>query len=132
MSAPARSLAPAAAREPRTRTPAARPPTSPSPSPRRRARRGTPAFWVLTAIVVTALVVGIVSLSALAVQASFHADAIQQRLGGLVQQQRVLREEVAAASAPSRVMRWARGEGMVMPERVVILRVPAADPGPGA
>ena len=76
--------------------------------------------------------VGIVSLSALAVQASFRADDLQEQLAGLVQQQQVLREQVAAASAPSRVMRWARGEGMVMPERVVILRVPPSDAGPSA
>jgi cell division protein FtsL len=78
------------------------------------------------------LVVGIVSLSALAVQASFGSDDLQQRLGALTQQQQVLREEVASASAPSRIMRWARSEGMVMPERVVILRTPASDPGSGA
>jgi cell division protein FtsL len=129
VSAPARSLPPVPAKQ--TRTSAARPPISPSPYPRRRARRGTPAFWVLTAIIATALVVGIVSLSALAVQASFRTDDLHVRLGGLLQQQQVLREQVAAASAPSRVMRWARGEGMVMPERVVILRIPA-DPGSGA
>jgi cell division protein FtsL len=81
---------------------------------------------VLTALIVTALVVGIVSLSALAVQASFRSDDLQVQLGGLVQQQQVLREQVAAASAPSRVMRWARSEGMVMPDRVVILRIPSS------
>ena len=124
MSAPARSLKIPTRSTPRPRTPAARPPTSPSPYPRRRARRGTPAFWVLTALIVTGLVVGIVSMSALAVQASIRSDALQQQLGGLIQQQQVLREQVAAASAPSRVMRWARGAGMVMPDRVVILRIP--------
>jgi len=131
VSAPARSLAPATAPVRRTRPSAARPPVSPSPSPLRRARRGTPPFWVLTAIIATSLVVGIVSLSALAVQAGFRSDDLRERLGGLQAQQQVLREEVAAASAPSRVMRWARGEGMVMPDRVVILRIPA-DPEPGA
>jgi cell division protein FtsL len=87
---------------------------------------------VLTALVITGLVVGIVSLSALAVQASFRSDDLSARLGELVQQQQVLREQVAAASAPSRVMRWARGEGMVMPDRVVILRIPSAGTGSGA
>jgi hypothetical protein len=80
----------------------------------------------------TALVVGIVSLSALAVQASFRSDDLTERLGSLMQEQQVLRERVAAASAPSRVMSWARDEGMVMPDQVVILRIPAADPGAGA
>jgi hypothetical protein len=132
VSAPARSLAPATRPRPGPRTPAARPPTSPSPYPPRRARRGTPAFWVLTALILTSLVVGIVSLSALAVQASFGTDDLTERIGGLVQQRLVLREQVAAASAPSRVMRWARDEGMVMPDRVVILRIPSTDAGPGA
>jgi cell division protein FtsL len=127
MSAPARSIRPQAAPAPSRRPPAARPPTSPSPYPRRRARRGTPAFWTLTAVLITGLVVGIVSLSALAVQASFGSDDLREQLGGLQQQQQVLREQVAAASAPSRVRRWARGEGMVMPDRVVILRIPPSE-----
>jgi cell division protein FtsL len=125
VSAPARSLAPRAAPTPSRRLPAARPPISPSPYPRRRARRGTPAFWSLTAVLITGLVVGIVSLSALAVQSGFRSDDLRDELAGLQQQQLALREQVAAASAPSRVMRWARGEGMVMPDRVVILRIPA-------
>jgi len=130
VSAPARSLAPQPAPTPSRRPPAARPPISPSPYPRRRARRGTPAFWALTAVLITGLVVGIVSLSALAVQAGFRTDDLRDQLSALQQQQQVLSERVAAASAPSRVMRWARGEGMVMPERVVILRIPVSqDPG---
>ncbi len=129
MSAPARSLSPATPPRPRPRTPAARPPISSSPYPRVRARRGTPAFWVLTALIITGLVVGIVSLSALAVQSSFRSDDLTERLGVLAQEQQVLREQVAAASAPSRVMRWARDEGMVMPDRVVILRIPSAGAG---
>jgi cell division protein FtsL len=106
MSAPARSIRPQAA-----------------PAPSRR----PPAFWTLTAVLITGLVVGIVSLSALAVQASFGSDDLREQLGGLQQQQQVLREQVAAASAPSRVRRWARGEGMVMPDRVVILRIPPSE-----
>jgi len=86
----------------------------------------------LTAVIVTALIVGIVSLSALAVQASFRSDDLSEQLAGSMQQQQVLRENVAAASAPSRIMRWARHEGMVMPERVVILRVPTSGAGSGA
>jgi len=129
MSAPARSLvSPAPKRADPSRTPAARPRTTPSPNHRARARRGTPPFWVI----VTAMVVGIVSLSALAVQASFRSDALRQQLGSLTQRQQSLREDVAAASAPSRVMGWARKEGMVMPERVVIIRVPSDPSGLGA
>ncbi|HEY6652377.1 MAG TPA: hypothetical protein VI364_08770 [Actinomycetota bacterium] len=86
----------------------------------------------MTALIVTGMIVGIVSLSALAVQASFRSDDLRQQLGSLTQRQQSLREDVAAASAPSRVMRWARSEGMVMPERVVILRVPSDPSGLGA
>ena len=69
MSAPARSLpSPIPKRADPSRTPAARPRATPSPHHRARARRGTPPFWVMTALIVTAMVVGIVSLSALAVQ----------------------------------------------------------------
>jgi hypothetical protein len=75
-------------------------------------------------VLITGLVVGIVSLSALAVQGGFRSDDLREQLAGLQQEQQVLHEQVAAASAPSRVMRWARGEGMVMPDRVVILRIP--------
>jgi cell division protein FtsL len=82
-------------------------------------------------VLITGLVVGIVSLSAFAVQAGFRSDDLREQLGGLQQEQQVLREQVAAASAPSRVMRWARGEGMVMPDRVVILRIPSGQ-GPRA
>jgi len=86
----------------------------------------------MTAVIVTTMVIGIVSLSALAVQASFRSDDLRQQLVSLTQQQQSLREDVAAASAPSRVMRWARKEGMVMPERVVIIRIPSGASGLGA
>jgi hypothetical protein len=133
MTAPARILvSPAPKRADPSRTPAVRPRPIPSPHHRGRARRGTPPFWVMTALIVTGMIVGIVSLSALAVQASFRSDDLRQQLGSLTQRQQSLREDVAAASAPSRVMRWARSEGMVMPERVVILRVPSDPSGLGA
>ena len=133
MSAPARILvSPVPKRADPSRTPAARPRPTPSPHHRGRARRGTPPFWVMTALIVTGMIVGIVSLSALAVQASFRSDDLRQQLGSLTQRQQSLREDVAAASAPSRVMRWARSEGMVMPERVVILRLPSDPSGLGA
>ncbi|MGE5226062.1 MAG: hypothetical protein ACM3OO_04230 [Planctomycetaceae bacterium] len=126
--APARGPVPSTERARPTRTPAARPRTSTPPHPRRRARRGTsPAFWVLTAVVVTAMVVGIVSLSALVVQASFRVDALQSQIARLTDQQRVLHEQVAAESSPARIQEWARTQGLVMPGNgdVVVLRVPA-------
>jgi cell division protein FtsL len=136
--APARSPAPTGTRTPKTpsrarpaRTPAARPRTSTAPRRRRRARRGpTPAFWILTAIVVTAMVVGVVSLSVLVVQSSFRADDLRAHIGELGDRQQVLTEEMASLSSPARIASWARRYGMVIPDRVVVLRVqdpPAGD-----
>jgi cell division protein FtsL len=113
-----------------TRTAAARPP-HPSPPLRERARRGSPfAFWILVAFVGAAMVLGIASLSALLVQASFQIDDLRSSVASLEQQHEVLREQVAADSSPQRVMQWARERGMQMPERVVIVHLPATE-GPG-
>jgi cell division protein FtsL len=101
-------------------------PEIPIPShPRRRARRGSPAFWVLAAGVITASVVGIVSVSALLVQTSFQVDAAAGRISSLLAERDRLREQAAELSSPSRVRVWALAQGMVVPDRVVILRVPA-------
>ena len=79
------------------------------------------------------MVVGVVSLSALQVGSSLRSDALRGQLATLAEQQAELRREVATLSAPSRVMTWAHGKGMVMPENVVILRVsPATAAEPGA
>ena len=134
MSTAARSLpSPTPRAEPRVRpprAPAARPPRATPPRPHRRARRGSPfAFWILVAVVAGILIIGIASLSALLVQTSFHGDDPQTQLGTLQQQHEVLREQVAAASSPQRIMEWARQRGMQMPEHVVILHLPAADGG---
>jgi cell division protein FtsL len=77
------------------------------------------------------MVVGIVSLSALVVQASFRVDSLQSRIAQLTDQQRVLHEQVAAESSPARIQTWARQEGLVMPGDVVVLRVPGTQ-GSGA
>lgn len=135
MSAPARTLeVPASLPIPRvrpSRTPAARPPRATPPRPHRRARRGSPfAFWILVAVVAGILIIGIASLSALLVQSSFQGDDLRTQLTSLEQQHEVLREQVAAESSPQRIMEWARVRGMQMPERVVILHLPAADEAP--
>ena len=136
MSAPARTLGPSpsgtdlrttkpSVRSPRTA--AARPP-HPSPPHRERARRGSPfAFWVLVAVVAADLIIGIASLSALLVQASFQIDDLRTSVASLEQQHEVLREQVAADSSPQRVMQWARERGMQMPDRVVIVHLPARE-----
>jgi cell division protein FtsL len=111
------------------RTPAARPTTSSPPQSYKRARRGsTPVFWLFTALIVSGMVVGIVSLSALIVQSSFRIDDLQARIAGLSDHQETLTERLAAASSPGRVQAWARTHDMVMPEHVVVLRVPAPPP----
>jgi cell division protein FtsL len=108
-----------------SRTAAARPPRITPPHPHRRARRGSPfAFWVLVAVVAAILVIGIASLSALFVQSSFSVDDLRSSLGALEQQQETLREQVAEASSPHRVMAWARQRGMEPPANVVILPLP--------
>ncbi len=108
-----------------SRTTAARPPLHTPPHPHGRARRGSPvAFWILVATLAAVLIIGIASLSALFVQSSFTVDQLQTSLSGLQQQRDVLREEVAQASSPQRVMEWARARGMRTPEHVVILPLP--------
>jgi hypothetical protein len=79
------------------------------------------------AVVAGVLIIGIASLSALLVQTSFQGDDLRTRLTSLQQQHEVLREQVAADSSPQRIMEWARVRGMQMPERVVILHLPAAE-----
>lgn len=131
MSRPAPALAPTPTyrRVRPTRTPAAPPATSlPSPS-RRRARRGNPtAFWVLTGLLVTALVVGIVSLSALLVRSSFRVDELRARIAEAAETQQALHQEVAGLSSPSRIQRWARDAGFIVPDDIVILSVPGGHP----
>jgi cell division protein FtsL len=134
MSAPARSLQPARTRSRLTDPPArperaaaARPP-HPSPSQRERARRGSLfAFWILVAVIGAMLILAIASLSALLVQASFQIDDLRANVASLEQQHEVLREQAAADSSPQRVMQWARERGMQMPDRVVIVRLPASE-----
>ena len=105
---------------------AASPSRSTPPHPHRRARRGSPlAFWILVAVLAATLIIGIASLSALLVQASFQVDDLRGSLGALQQQHEVLRERVAADSAPERVMAWASDRDMQMPEQVVIVRLPS-------
>ena len=76
------------------------------------------------------LIIGIASLSAMLVQTSFQGDDLRTQLGSLQQQHEVLREQVAAASSPQRIMEWARERGMRMPEDVEILHLPATDREP--
>ena len=136
MSVPARTASSTAVRQPPRvrppRTTAARPPRHTPPHPHGGARRGSPvAFWILVAVLGAVLIIGIASLSALFVEASFSVDDLQTSLGALQQQHDDLREQVAQASSPERVMEWARVRGMRMPDHVVTLPLPS-QPGGGA
>jgi cell division protein FtsL len=88
---------------------------------------------VLTAVVVTVLVVGVVSISALLVKASFQAEALEVRIGELRDGHEVLAREVAVLSSPSRVQAWARMHGLDRPDQTpIILRLPPeGEPGRG-
>jgi cell division protein FtsL len=81
-------------------------------------------------VVAGVLIIGIASLSAMLVQASFQGDDLRTQLGTLQQQHEVLREQVAAASSPQRIMEWARERGMQMPQSVRTLHLPASDGEP--
>jgi outer membrane murein-binding lipoprotein Lpp len=136
MSVPARTASsPAGTPAPHvrpSRTTAARPPRHTPPHPHGGARRGSPvAFWIMVAVLAAVLIIGIASLSALFVQSSFAVDDLQSSFGTLQQQHDVLREEVAQASSPQRVMEWARARGMRTPDDVVILPLPA-EPATGS
>lgn len=106
------------------RTPAARPRTDPS-RPRRRVRRGLhPTFIVFASFVIVLLVLGVVAVNAMLAQTAFAVHSIQTRVTELATQQDVLATDVARLSSPSRIAAWAERYKMVLPEDVVILRVP--------
>ncbi len=135
MSLPAREAerwAPAPQRRPRRRAespaqpPATRPPIPTPPHPHRRARRGHhTAFWVLTAVVVSSLVVGLVSVNAMRVDAAYRSRSLAEEIRTMSDQRRTLVNDVARLSSPSRVGRWAVRRGLVHPAAgdVVILQV---------
>ncbi len=109
------------------RAPAARPPTLKPPHPNRRARREHhSAFWILTAVIVSGMVVGLVSLNAMRVDAAYRTRSVSERVRLLTDERRTLVNDVARLSSPSRIGSWARREGLVHPASgdVVILQVP--------
>ncbi len=135
MSLPAREAerwAPAPHHRPRRRAesparpPATHPPIPTPPHPHRRARRGHhTAFWVLTAVVVSSLVVGLVSVNAMRVDAAYRSRSLAEEIRTMSDERRTLVNDVARLSSPSRVGRWAVRRGLVHPAAgdVVILQV---------
>jgi cell division protein FtsL len=132
MSVPARQLPAPRPREPsfrpsRAAPPARHPAARPTPStpPQRRARRGSsPAFWLLAAVLVSALVFGIVGVNALVVNTTYRMTEVVDRVRALEERHDELEVEVARLSSPSRIATWADVVGMVVPEAgsSVILR----------
>jgi cell division protein FtsL len=129
---PVRRRAVSPARAPATRPPV---PNPPHPHPHRRTRRGHhTAFWVFTAVVVSSLVVGLVSVNAMRVDAAYRGRSVSAQVRALSDEQRTLVNDVARLSSPSRIGRWARLQGLVHPAPgdVVILQVPGASGQTGA
>ena len=97
------------------------------PHPHRRVRRGHhTAFWVLTAVVVSSLVVGLVSVNAMRVDAAYRSRSLAEEIRTMSGERRTLVNDVAHLSSPSRIGRWAVRQGLVHPAPgdVVILQVP--------
>ena len=111
------------------RQPATHPPVPIPPHPQRRARRGHhTAFWIFTAIVVSTLVVGLVSVNAMRVDAAYRSRSLLEQVRTMSDEQRTLVNDVARLSSPSRIGRWALRRGLVHPAAgdVVILQVPGS------
>lgn len=109
---------------PPARKPAARPRTDLS-RPRRPARRGLHAtFIVFASSVIILLVLGVVAVNAMFAQTAFAVHSIQTRVTELAAQHDALATDVARLSSPSRIAAWAERYKMVLPNDVVILRVP--------
>jgi cell division protein FtsL len=105
-------------------------------APPRRARGTTrrafhPAFWIMTAALVTGMIVGLASLSAMLVQTSFRVDELEATIATERDAHEELTVQVASRSSPSRIATWALGRGMVMPDEVVVVQVPGPTRGAG-
>jgi cell division protein FtsL len=111
------------------RQPATHPPVPNPPHPHRRTRRGHhTAFWILTAIVLSSLVVGLVSVNAMRVDAAYRSRSLGEQVRILRAEQRTLVNDVAHLSSPSRIGTWAYRQGLVHPAAgdLVILQVPGS------
>jgi len=99
---------------------------------RRRARRGLRGFLLLATVLVTASLVGLVSLQAILAQSSFRTAELQTQIGDLADRHGVLTSEVARLSAPGRVAAWAEAHGMRAADvgHIVIVTVPSDDASP--
>jgi cell division protein FtsL len=98
------------------------------------ARRRRLPFLILSALLVSVLVVGVVSVQAFVAQTSFKIQELTDRTQALRQSYGDLRLEVARLSAPGRIANEAHRLGMRLPADVQSVQVsePAGPPpGPG-
>jgi cell division protein FtsL len=101
------------------------PETTPTP------RRGGVPFLVVSAAVVGAMVMGLVSMQALVAQRSFDVRDLERRAAELSTDHVQLRRELAELSNPGRIEAAARRAGLVPQQQAQVLEVPAAAaPGP--
>jgi cell division protein FtsL len=91
--------------------------------PVRRHRRVP--FLLFSLVLVAATLVGLVSAQALVAQDSFRLADLSAEAERLEASYGRLRLEVAELSAPDRIVAAARKAGLVLPEEVEILRLPA-------
>jgi cell division protein FtsL len=117
---------------PRSAAPAAvprrlRPESSPARRPAPRRRRIP--FLLFALLLVAATVVGLVSAQALVAQESFRIADLLAEADRLEASYGRLRLEVAELSAPDRIVEAARKAGLVLPEEVEVLRLPAIGGG---
>jgi cell division protein FtsL len=94
-----------------------------APRPTRRRRRVP--FLLFSLVMVATTVVGLVSAQALVAQDSFRIADLSAEAERLEASYGLLRLEVAELSAPDRIVAAARKAGLVLPEEVEILRLPA-------
>jgi cell division protein FtsL len=79
---------------------------------------------MFASLVIVLLVLGVVAMNALFAQTAFAVHSMQTRVSELADQRDVLATNVARLSSPSRIAAWAERYQMVLPDNVVILRVP--------
>lgn len=82
-------------------------------------------FLLFSLVMVAATLVGLVSAQALVAQDSFRVADLSAEAERLEAGYGRLRLEVAELSAPDRIVAAARKAGLVLPEEVEILRLPA-------
>lgn len=106
---------------PRGRRPPARRP-APPPRPQRRPARRVP-FLLFSLLVVGALVMGLAAGHALVAQSSFRIEELNRQVHELQTEHDTLRLRLAELSSPERIIRSARKQGLILPDRVEILAV---------